>query len=153
VARRPPCPVRRAKGSRMTAAMPTNQHTDVLYDLVGVSRTYQTGGGDVHALADVDMVVEHGEFIAIEGPSGSGKSTLLQLLGALDKPTAGSLLFDGKDVTQFNEGGLTELRSKEIGFVFQAFNLIPTLSAAENVEAVMVPTVKDRAARRERARA
>src|ERR1043165_60281 len=110
---------------------------DVLYDLDAVSRTYKTGGGDVHALVDVDMVVEHGEFIAIEGPSGSGKSTLLQLLGALDKPSAGSLVFDGKDVTQFDDAELTALRSKDIGFVFQAFNLIPTLSAAENVEAVM----------------
>jgi putative ABC transport system ATP-binding protein len=123
---------------------------DVLYDLVGVSRTYKTGGGDVQALVDVDMVIEHGEFIAIEGPSGSGKSTLLQLLGALDKPTAGSLVFDSRDVGKFAEKELTELRSRDIGFIFQAFNLIPTLTAAENVEAVMVPLTKDRAARRKR---
>ena len=124
---------------------------DVLYDLVGVSRTYKTGGGDVHALVDVDIVVEHGEFIAIEGPSGSGKSTLLQLLGALDKPTSGSLIFDSRDVGKFDDGELTSLRSKDIGFVFQAFNLIPTLTAAENVEAAMVPQTKDRKARRARA--
>ena len=125
---------------------------DVLYDLDDVSRTYKTGGGDVHALVEVDMVVEHGEFIAIEGPSGSGKSTLLQLLGALDQPTGGSLIFDGRDVGKFDEKELTELRSRDIGFIFQAFNLIPTLSAAENVEAVMVPTVKDRAVRQARAK-
>ena len=129
-----------------------NEHNDVLYDLVGVGRTYKTGGGDVVALQGVDMVVEHGEFVAIEGPSGSGKSTLLQLLGALDKPTAGSLLFDGKDLTGFDDAGLTALRSREIGFIFQSFNLIPTLSAAENVEVVMVPNVSDRAVRRDRAR-
>ena len=124
---------------------------DVLYDLVDVSRTYKTGGGDVHALVDVDIVVEHGEFVAVEGPSGSGKSTLLQLLGALDKPTGGSLVFDGRDVSKFDEGELTSLRSKDIGFIFQAFNLIPTLTAAENVEAAMVPQQKDRTARRTRA--
>ncbi len=124
---------------------------DVLYDLVDVGRTYQTGGGDVHALADVDMVVEHGEFIAVEGPSGSGKSTLLQLLGALDQPTAGSLIFDGRDVGKFNEKELTQLRSRDIGFIFQSFNLIPTLTAAENVEAAMVPQNSDRSARRARA--
>jgi putative ABC transport system ATP-binding protein len=124
---------------------------DVLYDLVDVSRVYKTGGGDVHALNDVDIVVEHGEFLAIEGPSGSGKSTLLQLLGALDKPTHGSLVFDGRDVAKFDEKELTSLRSKDIGFIFQSFNLIPTLTAAENVEAAMVPQQKDRAARRQRA--
>jgi putative ABC transport system ATP-binding protein len=124
---------------------------DVLYDLVGVGRTYKTGGGDVHALVDADMVIEHGEFVAIEGPSGSGKSTLLQLLGALDKPTSGSLMFDSRDVGKFDDKELTQLRSRDIGFIFQAFNLIPTLTAAENVEAVMVPLNKDRAARRQRA--
>jgi putative ABC transport system ATP-binding protein len=123
---------------------------DVLYDLDSVSRTYKTGGGDVHALIDVDMVVEHGEFIAIEGPSGSGKSTLLQLLGALDKPTSGTLIFDGRDVGGFDDKELTALRGHDIGFIFQAFNLIPTLTAAENVEAVMVPVNKDRAARQAR---
>ena len=123
---------------------------DVLYDLDSVSRTYKTGGGDVHALVGVDMVIEHGEFLAIEGPSGSGKSTLLQLLGALDQPTSGSLIFDGRNVGKFGEKELTQLRSRDIGFIFQAFNLIPTLTAAENVEAVMVPQEKDRAKRRAR---
>ena len=133
--------------------MMTTATGDVLYDLVDVGRTYKTGGGDVHALSNVDMVIEHGEFIAIEGPSGSGKSTLLQLLGALDKPTSGSLVFDGREVDKFGEKELTRLRSADIGFIFQAFNLIPTLTAAENVEAVMVPLNKDRAARRARAAA
>jgi putative ABC transport system ATP-binding protein len=131
----------------------TTNANDVLYDLDAVSRTYKTGGGDVRALVGVDMVIEHGEFIAIEGPSGSGKSTLLQLLGALDQPTSGTLIFDGRDVGKFGEKELTSLRSKDIGFVFQAFNLIPTLTAAENVEAAMVPQEKDRAVRRERAHA
>jgi putative ABC transport system ATP-binding protein len=95
-------------------------------------------------------VIEHGEFVAIEGPSGSGKSTLLQLLGALDKPTSGTLIFDGRDIGKFDEKELTQLRSADIGFIFQAFNLIPTLTAAENVEAAMVPQQKDRAKRRTR---
>jgi putative ABC transport system ATP-binding protein len=127
------------------------EKADVLYDLIGVSRTYKTGGGDVHALVDVDMVIEHGEFVAIEGPSGSGKSTLLQLLGALDKPTSGSLVFDGRDVGDLDDKELTALRCRDIGFIFQSFNLIPTLTAAENVQTAMVPLVSDRTARRSRA--
>jgi putative ABC transport system ATP-binding protein len=126
--------------------------TAPLYELDGVRRTYRTGGGEVHALDGLDLDVAQGEFVAIEGPSGSGKSTLLQLLGALDRPTAGSLRFDGTELGALDDRALTRVRSREIGFVFQAFNLIPTLTAQENVEAPMVPVTPDRGARAERAR-
>ncbi len=111
-----------------------------LYQLTDVRRVYRTGGGEVRALDGVDLVIEPGELVAVEGPSGSGKSTLLQLLGALDRPTSGSLLFDGRELNALGDRELTRLRSAEIGFVFQTFNLIPTLTAAENVEAAMVPS-------------
>ncbi len=121
-----------------------------LYELNGVARAYGTGAGGVRALDGVDLTIGTGEFVAIEGPSGSGKSTLLQLLGALDRPTAGSISFDGKELSRMDDGALTALRSREIGFVFQAFNLIPTLSAAENVETALVPLKQSHKQRRER---
>ena len=124
-----------------------------LFSLSNVRRTYRTGAGEVSALAGVTLDIDGGELVAIEGPSGSGKSTLLQLLGALDKPTSGSLLFDGRDLSMLNERERTDVRSKDVGFVFQAFNLIPTLTAAENVEAAMVPLRAGRTERRSRAAA
>ena len=124
----------------------------VLYELQNVARVYRTNAGEVRALDGVDITIDSGEFVAVEGPSGSGKSTLLQLLGALDTPTAGSLVFDGRDLGRFKAAELTQVRSRDIGFVFQAFNLIPTLTAAENVEAAMVPLKRDRRERRSRAR-
>jgi putative ABC transport system ATP-binding protein len=122
-----------------------------LYELRAVERTYRTGGGVVRALDTIDLSIARGELLAIEGPSGSGKSTLLQLLGALDRPTAGSLVFDGRELADLDDRELTRVRSRDIGFVFQAFNLIPTLSAAENVETAMVPMKRSRAERRARA--
>ena len=124
---------------------------DVLYELRDVSRVYRTGAGEVRALDHIDLTIGVGEFLAVEGPSGSGKSTLLQLLGALDHPTSGSLQFDGRDLSGLNDRELTRVRSRDVGFVFQAFNLIPTLTAAENVEAAMVPLGGDRKSRRARA--
>ena len=106
--------------------------------------------GRVEALRGVSLRVEAGELVTIMGPSGSGKSTLLQLLGALDKPTAGSLLLDGRELSGLSERERTRVRSKDVGFVFQAFNLIPTLTARENVDAAMVPLGGTRADRRER---
>jgi putative ABC transport system ATP-binding protein len=122
-----------------------------LYDLSDVRRTYRTGAGSVHALDGIDLTIGAGEFVAIEGPSGSGKSTLLQLFGALDRPTSGSMIFDGHQLAKMSEKELTGLRSRDVGFIFQGFNLIPTLTAVENVEAAMVPLEKSRAARRQRA--
>jgi putative ABC transport system ATP-binding protein len=135
---------------------PTNMPTSItgksqaLYQLQAVERTYKTGAGVVRALDKIDLEIGRGEFLAIEGPSGSGKSTLLQLLGALDRPTAGSIMFDGRELADLNDKALTRVRSREIGFVFQSFNLIPTLSAAENVETAMVPLRRSRQARRSR---
>ncbi len=118
-----------------------------LYLLEGVERRYERGGTTVHALRGVDLEIEAGELVAVEGPSGSGKSTLLQLLGALDSPTAGRVDFDGTPLADAGDKKLTTLRSTSIGFVFQQFNLIPTLTARENVEIAMLPTKVPRAER------
>jgi putative ABC transport system ATP-binding protein len=103
--------------------------------LTDVSRTY----GTVDAVSGVSLEVVPGELLVISGPSGSGKTTLLQLLGALDRPTGGTVAFDGRDVRDMGEGELARLRRDSLGFVFQQFNLIPTLSAQQNVEAALVP--------------
>jgi putative ABC transport system ATP-binding protein len=108
--------------------------------LRGVGRTYERGGETVHALRDVDLTVEAGEFVTIVGPSGSGKSTMLNVLGLLDTPTAGEVYLDGKEVSNLDDEARTDLRKEYIGFVFQDFYLIPTLSATENV---LLPTVYD----------
>ena len=125
--------------------------TAALYDLHGVERSYDRGGTEVRALRGVTVVIGAGEVIAVEGPSGSGKSTLLQLLGALDTPTAGTVTLEGKSLESSTEAELTDLRSDAIGFVFQQFNLIPTLTAAENIEIAMVPRGVSKAARKARA--
>jgi putative ABC transport system ATP-binding protein len=122
-----------------------------VYELRGVERVFRTGGGEVRALDGIDLVVEPGELVAVEGASGSGKSTLLQLLGALDTPTAGSLSLNGRELSTLSEKERTAVRAQEIGFVFQAFNLIPTLSAAENVEIAMVPMKVPKEVRQARA--
>ena len=108
--------------------------------LRGVGRTYERGGETVHALRDVDLTVEAGEFVAVVGPSGSGKSTMLNTLGLLDTPTAGDVFLDGEEVSDLDDGTRTDLRKEYIGFVFQDFYLIPTLTATENV---LLPTVYD----------
>ncbi len=118
-----------------------------LYELRSVERAYGSGARAVRALDKIDLTIAPGEFLAVEGPSGSGKSTLLQLLGALDRPTGGSLKFDDRELSTLDDRALTRLRSRDIGFVFQSFNLIPTLTAAENVEAAMVPLRHKRADR------
>src|SRR5436305_14789397 len=123
----------------------------MLYNLANVSRVFRVGGGEVRAVDGVTLAIDTGEFIAIEGPSGSGKSTMLQLLGALDRPTTGSLRCEDADLGPLNESGRTKLRRDAIGFVFQHFNLIPTLTAAENVEAAMAPLRASRSTRTERA--
>ncbi len=115
-----------------------------------VSKIYPLPAGDVVALDRVSLTVERGEFIAVMGPSGSGKSTLLNLMGCLDVPTSGKIYLSGKDISGMNDDELTRLRRDQIGFVFQQFNLIPLLSALENVEFPVVLT-PDREKSRERA--
>jgi putative ABC transport system ATP-binding protein len=111
----------------------------ILYDVRGAKRFFQRGPVTIEAVGGVDLQVGEGEFVALEGPSGSGKTTLLQLLGALDRPSAGSIFFEGRDLGVLSEAELAELRRNAFGFVFQTFNLIPTLTALENVEAGLAP--------------
>jgi putative ABC transport system ATP-binding protein len=125
-----------------------------MYKLTGVTKDYPKGRGVVHALQGVDLAIEDGEWLAIQGPTGHGKTTLLQMLGGLDRPTAGSIEFgdhSGKDLARLREAEVTRVRAQSIGFVFQTFNLVPTLSAQENVEAALVPLGVPTARRRERA--
>jgi putative ABC transport system ATP-binding protein len=121
-----------------------------LYVLDDVRRTFRRGPVEVRAVDGVDLRIDSGEFIAIEGPSGSGKSTLLQLLGGLERPTSGRLLFAGDELSRRSDPELTRFRAHDVGFVFQHFNLIPTLTAKENVQAALavgsVPSA-DRSAR------
>jgi ABC-type lipoprotein export system ATPase subunit len=120
----------------VAAAQPSAGAVPV-YELSGVGRRYGGGGGGVTALADIDLLIQPGEFVAIAGASGSGKTTLLQLLGALDRPTSGTIRCLGRDVERMSAGELSRLRRETIGFVFQQFNLIPTLTAHQNVEAAI----------------
>lgn len=105
-----------------------------MVETVGLVRDYTTGGGTVRAVAGVDMRVERGELIAVRGRSGSGKTTLLSLIGALERPTEGSVSVDGQVISSLSESELVGFRRRRIGFIFQAFGLLPILSAAENVE-------------------
>jgi putative ABC transport system ATP-binding protein len=114
-----------------------------LYELDGITRVYGGGEGRVEALRGVDMTVAQGEMVAVAGPSGSGKSTLLQILGGLDRATAGEARFEGRDLGAMRDGELTRLRRETIGFVFQHFNLIPTVDAAANVELALAPRPMD----------
>jgi putative ABC transport system ATP-binding protein len=113
-----------------------------LYTLEGVSKFFQRGPTTIRALDGIDLEIEPGEFVALEGPSGSGKTTLLQLLGALDRPSSGRVLFEGSDLATLSDNELAELRLRSFGFVFQQFNLIPTLTAVENIEAKLAPVAR-----------
>ncbi|HTW01165.1 MAG TPA: ABC transporter ATP-binding protein [Streptosporangiaceae bacterium] len=122
-----------------------------MYQLTNVIKKYRKGGATVAALQGVDLVIDDGEWLAIQGPTGHGKSTLLQIIGGLDRPTSGTVEFDGASLTGMRERRVTKVRARSIGFIFQTFNLIPTLSAAENVEAALVPLHVGAAARKARA--
>ena len=98
-----------------------------------LSKTYRMGDVEVHALRDVNLEIQDGEFIAIKGPSGSGKSTLLNIIGCLDKPTSGAVFIEDIDTASLSENGLAEIRREKIGFIFQQYNLVHTLNAIENV--------------------
>jgi putative ABC transport system ATP-binding protein len=115
-----------------------------------LSRTFEIGGEPVHALVEVTETIASGEHVAIMGPSGSGKSTLLHLIGCLDRPTSGSYRFEGREVSGLAETELDRLRRERFGFVFQAFHLVPRLTAAGNVELPMIFAGFERAERRRR---
>lgn len=114
--------------------MLTATSTNLAAQIIDLRKTYKLGGEDVHALAGVTFDVPQGDYIAIMGPSGSGKSTLLNLLGCLDRPTSGKFILGPDDVAQLNDDQLSEIRASRIGFVFQAYNLIPQLTVVENIE-------------------
>jgi len=126
--------------------------TAPLYDLRGVEKAYGSGATQVRAVDGVDLRIDHGETVVVAGPSGSGKTTLLQLLGALDRPTGGEVRFEGRSLEGMGDRELAALRRERIGFVFQQFNLIPTLTAEGNVEAALAPSGLVTAERRARAR-
>jgi putative ABC transport system ATP-binding protein len=124
-----------------------------MMELSGIGREYVVGEEIVHALDDVSVTIKGGEYVSIMGPSGSGKSTLLNVLGLLDRPTAGSYRLQGEDVSNLDDDALAAHRQQHIGFVFQFFHLIPRLTALENVELPLVLTGAAPRARRERAAA
>ena len=109
------------------------------YEIRDASRSYGRDSTLVLALDALNLTIKRGEFVAVFGPSGSGKTTLLQLLGALDRPSGGSVRFEGQPLERLADSALSELRLRAMGFIFQQFNLIPTLNAAENVEAALAP--------------
>jgi putative ABC transport system ATP-binding protein len=111
----------------------------VIYEVRNVSKWFAKGPTIVRAVDGVSLEIEAGEFVALEGPSGSGKTTLLQLLGALDRPSEGVVAFEGRDLATLRDNELARLRLSAFGFVFQQFNLIPTLSALQNVEVALAP--------------
>jgi putative ABC transport system ATP-binding protein len=110
-----------------------------MYTLTNVTKTYNKGNKTVAAVQGLNLVIQDGEWLSIQGRTGHGKSTLLNLLGGLDRPTSGVVTFQGQDISQLREAELTKMRAASIGFIFQTFNLVDTLSAAENVEAALIP--------------
>ena len=123
-----------------------------MIELRHISRFFQVGGETVHALDDVDITIESGAYVAVMGPSGSGKSTLLNILGLLDRPTAGTYLLDGTNTTDLDANAQARVRGEKVGFIFQTFHLVPRLTALENVELPMVLASRPGAERRARAK-
>lgn len=122
-----------------------------LIRLQKISRRYQMGAETVHALREVSLEIQRGEYVGIMGPSGSGKSTLMNLIGCLDSPTSGSYELNGTDVSQMDDNQLAEVRNREIGFVFQTFNLLPRSNALHNVELPLIYSGMDSGTRRQTA--
>jgi len=114
---------------------------DVMIEAVDVNKEYRRAGAIIRALADVNLKIRSGEFVVVQGPTGCGKSTLLNVLSGLDLPDSGRIIFDGENIARATEDRLSRLRRQKIGFVFQEFNLVNTLTGIENVEAVLWPTV------------
>ena len=107
-----------------------------IVELKNVSKTYNTGDTEFKALDNIDLSINKGEFVVILGPSGAGKSTLLNLIGGMDIPTSGSIKIDGEEISKYNENQLSEYRAENIGFIFQFYNILPTLTVLENVELI-----------------
>ncbi|KAB2660507.1 MAG: ABC transporter ATP-binding protein [Verrucomicrobia bacterium] len=122
-----------------------------LLQLTKISRRYVMGSETIHALREIDVSIERGEYVAIMGPSGSGKSTLMNLLGCLDTPSSGEFHLNGSDVSRMDDNQLAELRNREIGFVFQSFHLLPRSDALHNVELPLIYSGMPPARRRQRA--
>lgn len=125
---------------------------EVLIKIKGIRKIYQVGNQEVRALNGVDLIIRKNEYVAIMGPSGSGKSTLMNLLGCLDTPTEGSYILNGTDVSQMRDDQLAEVRNKEIGFVFQSFNLLPRYNALNNVALPLIYAGMPRQEREEEAK-
>ena len=121
-----------------------------VYRLAGVSKIYRKGGREIPAVCDLDLDIKPGEWLAVQGKTGHGKTTLLQLLGGLDRPTKGRVEFSGTDLAAAAESDIRSVRASSFGFIFQTFNLIPTLTAAENAEAALIPLGISHKSRRER---
>jgi putative ABC transport system ATP-binding protein len=124
------------------------EKNESLIDARGLSRTYKMGQEIIRALVSVDIKVKRGEYVAFMGPSGSGKSTLMNIVGALDTPSSGTYILNGQDVSTMSESDLATIRNKEIGFVFQTFNLLPRYSALDNVALPLVYAGYSKAERR-----
>jgi putative ABC transport system ATP-binding protein len=122
----------------------------LLVEIVGLSKSYVRGDQVVPVLTDINLTIREGDFVALMGPSGSGKSTLLNLIAGIDKPDAGRLAIAGEDITRLGDSELADWRARSVGFVFQFYNLIPVLTAFENVELPLQLTDLSRAERRER---
>src|SRR3981081_3786581 len=124
-----------------------------MYVLRGVTKLYQQGRRTIPAVRDVNLDIEDGEWLAVQGRTGHGKSTLLNLLGGLDRATGGTLALDGPDLGVLREAQVNRVRAASIGFIFQTFNLVPTMSAAENTETALIPLAVPHPQRRRRVEA
>lgn len=129
----------------------TTQQTTPIIQTIDLHKTYMQGGRPLNALKGINLEINPGEFTAIMGPSGSGKSTLLNMIGALDRPTKGNVIINGRDLSQLNDNQVADLRNTEIGFIFQFFNLIPRMDALGNVELPMAIKGTGRKKRHDRA--
>ncbi len=140
--------------STVTATASRSLHPpgELVIDIAGVTKLYRMGTETVHALRGVKMQIHRGEYLAVMGPSGSGKSTLMNMLGCLDTPTAGHYEFAGEDVADMTDDELADIRNREIGFVFQSFNLLPRSNALHNVELPLIYAGLSKSARQDRAR-
>jgi len=123
-----------------------------IIEISNLVKRYEMGNEEVYALRDVSLTIGSNEYVAIMGPSGSGKSTLMNMLGCLDTPTAGTYFFNGQDVREMNDDDLAEIRNREIGFVFQTFNLLPRATALQNVELPLVYSGVGKTERQDRAK-